>query len=406
MKIVIDCTISQTKPHSGVGQYVKNLVTEMIRSADERTEFILLLFNETTTISDETLNSNKVKVHRIANNIGKYGNKLRRLFPYRLVFDRVINDIAESEQQFIYFCPFFTNGFPVDTPKVATVVTIHDFAMPAFNYYSDKGFLVNTLRRYQYWWHLKKTTRCEAVIVISDHTKEDYKRYFPDFPIDQIHKTYLGVELDVYENVDISVYLPSDYQERGYFIYMGGGIQKNKNSLGVIKAYSDFVKSFEATSSNNQPPYLVIAGKIFENTNLPEMKRLKDLIEELSLIEHVHFTGFYPDESKYLLLKHSIAFIHLSLYEGFGIAVGEAMKAGIPVIAHDGTSYPEVVGDTGFLVDGRNSEEVSETMLQIYRNPESALVKARVAQKRIEQFSWTNTAQKTLQVFSDLWQDL
>jgi glycosyltransferase involved in cell wall biosynthesis len=90
------------------------------------------------------------------------------------------------------------------------------------------------------------------------------------------------------------------------------------------------------------------------------------------------------------------------LYEGFGIALVEAMKAGTPVIAHNGSCYPEVLQDAGILVDGLNPKEVGLTMYKMYT--EESLRKNLIQKglERSKSFSWDITAEETLKVFKSV----
>ena len=120
----------------------------------------------------------------------------------------------------------------------------------------------------------------------------------------------------------------------------------------------------------------------------------------MGLNENIHFSGYYDDVSKYSLLVSSIAFIHLSLFEGFGISVAEAMRAAKPVIVHNGTSYPEVVGDAGFLVDGTDPDQVAKVMYDIQIDKEKAKEIGLRARERSLMFDWKKTARETMKALT------
>ena len=89
--------------------------------------------------------------------------------------------------------------------------------------------------------------------------------------------------------------------------------------------------------------------------------------------------------------------IHLSLYEGFGISLVEGMKSGTPVIAHNGSCYPEVVKRAGLLVDGLNEEGVGEAMYKVYKDKEFSSKLIEKGLQRAKDFSWEKTAKETYQ---------
>ena len=75
----------------------------------------------------------------------------------------------------------------------------------------------------------------------------------------------------------------------------------------------------------------------------------KELLEprarELGFAENVTFSGLVSEEEKFRLLKSSRVFLMPSYYESWGIVVGEALAAGVPVVAYDLSCYRPVFGD-------------------------------------------------------------
>lgn len=72
---------------------------------------------------------------------------------------------------------------------------------------------------------------------------------------------------------------------------------------------------------------------------------LAPVIRQMGLTEHVFFSGLVSEEEKFRLLKASRVFAMPSRYESWGIVVGEALVAGVPVVAYKLDCYPPVFGD-------------------------------------------------------------
>jgi glycosyltransferase involved in cell wall biosynthesis len=68
------------------------------------------------------------------------------------------------------------------------------------------------------------------------------------------------------------------------------------------------------------------------------------------------------ETEKHLLLKHAFALVYVSLMEGFGIPLLEAMQLGTPVITSSVASMPEVAGDAALLADPMNVQEITQAM--------------------------------------------
>jgi len=418
MHVIIDATTTQDeKAYHGIGQYTKNICKHLAVNFPED-KFTFLLFNAKSTL-DEFLDadSKNVSVLRIGHlRKNNYLNFLWYLTQLKPGIKKA-QGLFENEQT-AYFCPYFWRYFPVR--NIPVVLMVHDMILPVLNAYSNRQGFMSDIRKFQYWHALNRSKKCRKIITNSDYTRKDFLKFFPELDEKKVERVYLGIEKLNCRNDEKSVkseksiidkYLPKDWRERGYLIYMGGGITKNKNTFGVVRSYKKFLarwfndencgntdgQSSEVGSKTStcKPPYLVVAGKIFEDLNNPNVLKLHKMIKEVGVHKNVIFIGFYEDEDKCPLLKKSFALIHLSTYEGFGITVGEALSCGVPVIAHDGTSYPEVIGNAGILVDGKNYSKVGRKIYDLWSNPE---MRKELGRKGIEQaakFDWNNTAKRT-----------
>lgn len=399
MHIIISATTTQDQlKHAGPGQFTKNVIEQMVVAHPE-TKFTLLLFDSASTLDDfiaRCTKENKSNLEIVR--IGPYrvSNYLNVIW-YYLQYLPQIKKIKQPDS--VYFSPYFWRYFPAK--ELPTVLFIHDFALPIFKFYSAKGPLHNYFRKFQYWDALNDSVDCRAIITNIAHTKEEYLNRYPKYPSDKVFEVELGIELPSTKNLTKQIalkYFPRDWKERGYFIYLGGEATITKNTAGLLWGYYRFLQSYK---NKKKPPYLVIAGREFINIRRKDVKVLHDLIDKLNIRDNIVFTGFYDDEEKYSLLKNSIAFIHLSYYEGFGLALGEAMRTGVAVIANKNQAYEYVLGDSGMLVDGHNPWKVAEVMKEIHENKKLRKELGEKAYKRSLRFKWNATAEKIYQILID-----
>jgi glycosyltransferase involved in cell wall biosynthesis len=105
----------------------------------------------------------------------------------------------------------------------------------------------------------------------------------------------------------------------------------------------------------------------------PRRKTLERMVEEAHLSEIVRVEGYVDEETKWRALLRAVAFISPSREEGWGIAVGEALDAGAPVICYDLAVYREVHGDHRLrLVPAGHPESFADTVVEVVQHASSA----------------------------------
>ncbi|NJM46316.1 MAG: glycosyltransferase family 4 protein [Alkalinema sp. RU_4_3] len=222
----------------------------------------------------------------------------------------------------------------------------------------------------------------DAILCISEHTKQDLIRYYPEAEA-KATVTPLASELKgewAYgeETVPIAPYV----------LYVGSRNRAYKNFDTLLLAFSKAVTIQPELS-------LCVVGPAFDRPELQQIADLK-LGDRITLYRHP------PDAHLAKLYRCSVALVYPSLYEGFGIPPLEAMNCGTAVIAANASSLPEVVGEAGILFDPMKPEDLTEAMLHLLEAPierDRLIAKGHVQQA---QFSWDKTAAATLQVYRSL----
>jgi glycosyltransferase involved in cell wall biosynthesis len=162
-------------------------------------------------------------------------------------------------------------------------------------------------------------------------------------------------------------------------------LEPRKNLRQLLKAWNNVCQQLP------DDVWLVLAGS----------KGKRGVFQEVlfdKLPPRVYFTGYVPDEYLPALYSGALAFVYVSLYEGFGLPPLEAMACGTPVITSNVTSLPEVVGNAALLVNPYNTEDISSGIYEIVRN---GALREELKLKGLEwvrQFTWDRTAALTWQV--------
>jgi glycosyltransferase involved in cell wall biosynthesis len=97
---------------------------------------------------------------------------------------------------------------------------------------------------------------------------------------------------------------------------------------------------------------------------------LESLTDELDLSSHVHFCGPLPRDQVLAMLPNADVFVHCSNHEGLGIAIMEAMGAGLPVVASRVGGVPDLVheGKTGFMLSPDDVEGYADRIISLLKN--------------------------------------
>ncbi len=110
--------------------------------------------------------------------------------------------------------------------------------------------------------------------------------------------------------------------------------------------------------------------------------------------------GYVSDAQLLALYRRAVALVFPSRYEGFGLPVLEAMRAGGAVICANASSLPEVAGDAALLFPWDDSAALSRQMLALVREPGLREVLIARGARRAERFSWACVAEQTLACLS------
>lgn len=198
-------------------------------------------------------------------------------------------------------------------------------------------------------------------------------------------------KIDVVPNGIGEVFRPLAEAEKGaararltgglpYFVSIGS-LHPRKNIARLLEAFDRFAE--------HQPDArLVVVGEAFWWD--PRMKAAWGAMRHT---DKVVFTGRLEQPELHQTLADALALVFVSYFEGFGIPVAEAMKCGVPVIAAQATSLPEVAGDAAIYCDPFSVDSIAEAMARMWQD--AALRNNLVAAglERATLFSWDRAAE-------------
>ncbi len=227
--------------------------------------------------------------------------------------------------------------------RVPTVLVVHDLA---YRHVPD-GVSPLMLRYYQRMMP-RYVRRADSLVAVSKATRLDLSEAFHVSAAD-IRVAYNGLRprFGPLSLKRIASVRNATTGGQPYFLYVGA-IHPRKNVGRLIGAFDRFV------AASGAPHRLVIAGSQAWQTEPVEAAYAASPNRA-----RIRFTGFLPEAELGDLIGAAEALALVSLFEGFGVPLLEAMACGVPVVASNVSSMPEVVGAAGLLVDPTSELEIA-----------------------------------------------
>jgi glycosyltransferase involved in cell wall biosynthesis len=368
--------LSNINRQRGIGRYSTSLINALI---DAGRGFDFVLFGYGSEHPADITHDNRERAEWVSL------PRSPRLSYLSLFADHALMARAVSRSRLELFHAIDHNMTPFLT--CPTIVTVHDLIPLVL-----RGPYLGPRSSLWLAFHKMAVKRAKAVIAVSRNTANDVERLWK-IPADRLRVIPEGVG-DVYRPMEDGAKMERVMQKFGirrpYFLYLGG-FDPRKNLGNMLLAFKRFLLSDSGDYS------FVLCG---DTTDFDAY--LHDEIAELGLQGKVLLTGFVEEENLPALYSGAEGFICVSLYEGFGLPFLEAMACGTPVIASDTSSIPEVVGDSGILVDPLDPADILKGMERVAASSELRDELSRRGQERAASFSWETAASRVLNLYYDV----
>jgi glycosyltransferase involved in cell wall biosynthesis len=173
----------------------------------------------------------------------------------------------------------------------------------------------------------------------------------------------------------------------GYILFVGT-LEPRKNIPMLLTAYA-----MMRSRHDIKTPLILVGGRgwLYDE--------VFDTIRNLSLEDHVRHLEGVSDAELVHLYHGAGVLASPSTYEGFGLPALEAMHCGCPVIASEGGSLPEVVGQAGILLEPEDVDGWAVALATVLMEPGMRARLAAAGRDQAARFSWERTAQETLLLY-------
>ena len=288
---------------------------------------------------------------------------------------------------FIFHTPLIVIVHHLDNPSLKTENKAKDCSLYSCYRYLGYSRLVSLAKTFAFYLTIFLLKRVEGIIAVSRFTAKNLEN-------NGILSSKIFVSGNAV-NLDLIGKVKPYSREKVYDGVFVGRIAKEKGVFDLVKIWKEVVMV------KRNAKLLIIGSGL-------ELPFLREEINSFGLEDEVLLYGKCSDFELYRLLKSSKIFIFPSLFEGWGLAVAEALACGLPVVAYDIPALRENFGkcQSVFFTRPKNFKELSLTVLELLNLSRKKL--ARLGEKsRIfsRKFSWETVAEKdleALQLFLEL----
>ncbi len=253
---------------------------------------------------------------------------------------------------------------------------------------STKSFLkkIKALRWYSFINMQKRVAKkLSCIITVSQSSKKDIAKEF-NIPESKFKTIPIGIDTNSFYPIQTVKKQP------GRIIVTNSADTPLKGLYHLLFAIKGVLKTRQVK--------LVVIGSPKKNGGIEK------LIKKLEIGQYIKFTGRI-DQDQFVLeyAKASLAVVP-SLYEGFGLPVGEAMACRIPVICTTGGALPEVAGDAAKLVPPANAKAMETAILELLDDASQCERLAQKGYQRVlKEFTWEKTAIRTVKAYREIIND-
>jgi glycosyltransferase involved in cell wall biosynthesis len=224
----------------------------------------------------------------------------------------------------------------------------------------------------------------EAVAVCSEYLRKTFAAKSPSLAA----KTRV-----VLNGVNTNLFFPREELREPKTIFFAGRLQPEKGVLQLVQAHAGVLKVHPDAK-------LVIGGSTGFGAHVltPYVRGVEELASSIVKTHpgSVQFTGYlHHDRDLPAWFQRATLFASPSIFqEPFGLVNAEAMACATPVIGSRRGGIPEVLGETGLLIDPEDIAGFADAICMLLGNPEYSAKLGRLTHQRCcEMFDWQVVAQ-------------
>jgi alpha-1,3-rhamnosyl/mannosyltransferase len=360
-------------PLTGVGQYTHHLASGLQQLGDVNTDFFYGSgwSSEIRTKPLPRVTTIKTWIHRLVPN--SYGVA-------RVLQQRQFTKGVKRVRPDLYHEPNFL-AYRFDGPSV---ITVHDLSWIRY----PETHPIARVRAMDKYFQ-PGLERASLILTDSEFVKRELIEVFGVQP-GRIRPVLLGVEALFHPRSadETRTVLDAHGLVHGQFLLAVGTLEPRKNLAVALRAFMQL-----APQLRKRFPLVLVGMKGWHTSALEQQ------IAPLVDAGEIRLLGYLPREDLATIIAGATTLIYPSIYEGFGLPPLEAMACGVPVIASNVSSLPEVVGDTGLMIDPQDVEGLASAIERLVNAPELRQALSQKALQRSATFTWSRCVEQTVDAY-------
>jgi len=241
----------------------------------------------------------------------------------------------------------YLENFPVEK-RYYWIPDFQDKHYPEF--FTEEGLIQKDSK--SKWIH----QNTQNLILSSNAVKKDWDTFYPNYH-GKTTVIHFAVTHPDYNNLEIDELMEKHDLKESYF-FSPNQFWAHKNHIVVIKAVQQL-------KEQGIKVLVAFSGKENDNRNPGYTESLKEFVVNNNLQEEIRFLGFLDRKEQLKLMKHSIAIIQPSLFEGWSTVIEDAMLMNQTIIASNLDVNIEQLGDQGFYFDPNDPKDLSSVLLKV-----------------------------------------
>lgn len=219
--------------------------------------------------------------------------------------------------------------------------------------------------------------KSSAIICVSENTKRDLLRIYPELPESKVRVIYHGY--------DVHRYTYRHVYEFPYILYVGTRREPYKNFIPFVTAVAPLLKRLNLK--------LVCTGERFN-----EFERQRFL--SLGISDNLVESGYVSENQLANLYHYAECFVFPSKYEGFGIPILEAFCHGTAACISNTSCFPEVGGDAVAYFNPNDASSIAECVGKVLEDKKYRQLLINKGLDRLKEFTWDRAAEKHIEFYN------